>query len=453
MEEEIDLRPYFAAVFRQWRTIAFIVVAAAIGAALIALTLPVAYTANADVLILPSRSQLTFDSRFITNNALLGTDAASRRQSLIALASSPALEAQVIPKLPPDLVDKESQPGALAQRIRVKSDGDLLHIEASAADAQSAQLLVNLWGQAYVRAVNDLYGKDIGLLHELEAQQAEAQKRYDNAQRTLETFVGSSAIVQVGQQISMTLGLLNESGEGIQKLYAQYLAQARDLDATLRDAETLRQQVATGRSQGLANSLANLALRARAAGNAQLPIDLRFENPGDLNQDNSTTLADLDALIGVLKQRRVALMEQSQQLAQAIGAGEPGGGLPTELRSAYEKRLTELNQQYEQQTAQLKLLQQRRDLALESLSILQRKLNEQQVALGAPDTQVRFISAVAAPPRSTVSRAILYAGAAAIATMFLSILAVLGLTIVQPWLPSKRRQPRGERPLDRPTTG
>src|SRR5207244_2745160 len=143
------------------------------------------------------------------------------------------------------------------------------------------------------RSVNDLYGKNTTLLEQLGAQVSDAQKRYDDTQRGLETFVGSSTIVQVGQQISMTVDLLDESRAGTQKLYAQYLTQARDLEATLRDAETLRQQVASGQSEGLANNLAALALRARAVGDVQLPFDLRFDNPGALAQNNSATLTDL----------------------------------------------------------------------------------------------------------------------------------------------------------------
>jgi uncharacterized protein involved in exopolysaccharide biosynthesis len=115
--------------------------------------------------------------------------------------------------------------------------------------------------------------------------------------------------------------------------------------------------------------------------------------------------------------------------------------------------LSALNQQYEQQTAQVMLLEQRRNLALDALSILQRKFDEQRVALGTPEVQVRFISAAAEPPRGRLSRAILFGGAAAFAALFLSILIVLGQTIIRSWLPSRRPQPQTERPLDQPTAG
>jgi uncharacterized protein involved in exopolysaccharide biosynthesis len=451
MEEEIDLRPYFDALIRQWRTIAIVAGAAVVCAVLLAVVLPRSYTASGDVLILPSRTQLTFDPRFVTNNNTLGTDIASRRQALLALAGSQALEAAVRPQLPPEVVGEEYKPGALAGRIKVDSEGDLLHLEASGADAESAQALADTWAQTYVRTVNDLYGANITLIQQLETQQADAQKRYDDAERELETFIGESSIVRVGDQISMTVELLDASRAGTQQLYQQYLTQTRELEAALQDAETLREQVAAGQSEGLANSLAALALRARITGDASLPIDLRFDNPGELAQGNSASLADLDTLIAVLSQRRDAVLAQSQQLAETIEHGT-GSGLSPEARATYVNRLSELNREYEQQQAQMKLLEQRRDLALESLVILQRKLDEQRVAAGAPEVQVRFIGTTVTPPRSVLVRAILYGGAAAFAGCFLGILFVLGMAIVRPRLPAKSPPARGERPLDQPTT-
>jgi len=453
MQEEIDLRPYIIALIRQWRMIAIVVAVAVVGAVLVAVLNSPSYTASADVLVLPSRSQLTFDQRFVTNNAVLGTDAASRRQALIALATSSALEEKVYPKLGPDLAGQPYVPGALARRIRVTSDGDLLHIETTAATAQSAQALADTWGQVYVSAVNNLYNRDADMLHELETQSTEAQQRYDQAQHELETYVGTSSIVQVGQQISMTVELLDASREGAQQLYTQYLTQARDLEAVLRDAETLRQQVAAGQTQGLANGLAGLALRARAVGGGQLPVDLRFDNPGALAQESGLTVADLDTLISVLQQRRTALLEQSRQLAQALDgtSGADNGSLPLGLHDAYVKRLSALNQQFEQQTAQVKLLRQRRDLALDSLSILQSKLDEQRVAFGTPEIQVRFLGAAVEPPRSVATRAVLYGSAAAFVGLFFGIVVVAIRAFLKPRLSSKRSQARGERPLDQPT--
>ncbi len=141
MEAEIDLRPYVLALIRRWRVILLVVVVAMIGAILIAASLPLNYTASADILILPSQSQSAFDPRFVTNNTVLGTDISSRRQSLVALATSQALEDQVRAQLPSDLASAAS--GSLARRISVRADGDLLHLETSASDPQVAQVLAD----------------------------------------------------------------------------------------------------------------------------------------------------------------------------------------------------------------------------------------------------------------------------------------------------------------------
>ena len=44
-----------------------------------------------------------------------------------------------------------------------------------------------------------------------------------------------------------------------------------------------------------------LALRARVTGDARLPIDLRFDNPGELAPTTSASLAEIDALIAFMK--------------------------------------------------------------------------------------------------------------------------------------------------------
>jgi hypothetical protein len=98
----------------------------------------------------------------------------------------------------------------------------------------------------------------------------------------------------------------------------------------------------------------------------------------------------------------------------------------------------------------LKYLELRRNLALDSLSILQRKLDEQRVALGAPEVQVRFVSTTVEPAISALVRAVLYAVLAAFAALLLCAFGVLGQTVLRPRL-MPQPQPRAERPLDQPT--
>jgi uncharacterized protein involved in exopolysaccharide biosynthesis len=256
MEDEIDLRPYVRALVQQWRVIAIITIVATIGGLIVAMARPAVYTAKSDVLILPSRTQLAFDPRFVTSNSTLGTDIASRRQALLALVLSQVIEESARTKLPPALSSEPYQRGSLAGRISVDAEGDLLHISASSPDQDNAQAVADAWAQAYVRSVNDLYGVNSSLIVQLEMQQADAEKRYSETENELEAFISGSSIVRLSDQISMTAELLQTSREGTRQLYEQYLTQARDLESALYDAEPLRYQGAAGQSQGLANSRA-----------------------------------------------------------------------------------------------------------------------------------------------------------------------------------------------------
>lgn len=456
MEEEIDLRPYVQALLRRWRLIALLMLVGVVVAVLIALLSAPAYTARADILMLSARSELAFDQRFVTGDAAQSLDSNARRQALTALASQSTLEEQVLAQLPEGFVAQDYQAGNLAQRIEVRQEGDLLQIVARADDPQHALTLANAWGQVYVQLVNDIYGDNQGLLQEVELQLNEARQRYDQAQQELETFIGNSQLVQLDQQISVMEGLLNGSREANQALYTQYLSRTQELELILNDARTLRQQVASGQTDGFAGSLASLALQARTIGNVQLPVDLRFDGPDSLAQSDTVSLADLDTLIAILQERRAELLDLSQQFAQATATGQDNAtGLPATLRRQYEQELTRLKQQYEQEIAQQRALEQQRNLALDSLAILQRKLDEQRIAQGTSSRQVRLVGVVNDPPESILSQIVINSVIALMLSLLLGIVVVLWLEVIGPRISATQPAPsptQGDRPADRPVT-
>lgn len=454
MEEEIDLRPYFYALLRRWRLIALIVFVAVTLAVILALLTPPAYTARADVLILSARSELMFDERFVTSDVAQDLNAPSRHQALVTLASSSTLEEQARAQLPAEIAPPDAPVGALAGRVEVSREGDLLQITAGADDPQAAYTLANTWGQVYVQTVNELYSDNQSLLQELEQQQREAQQRYDSAQQELETFIGTGELVQIEQQMNVMQDLIDGSRSSNQSLYTQYLSRTQELELILNDAQTLREQVAAGQTDEFSRSLATLALRSRTAGDVQLPIDLRFDTTEGIFQSDDASLSDLDSLITILRDRRGELFEQSQQLAQAIATGsENVAGLPTALRTKYEQELAQLQQKFEQQTARKLALEQQRNVALESLTILQRKLDEQRIAQGTSASQVRLVGVVNNPQQSKLFNIITNSFIALIVSSFVSVLLVIGLEIIGPRI-ARQSSPaaQGDRPVDRPMT-
>lgn len=432
MQDEINLRPYLTSFLRWWRVIGLAAIVAMIIAMLVAVSQPRVYTATADVLILPSQSQLTFDPRFVTNNALLATDVASRRQSLIGLLSSPVLEDAVRPVLTGDLL--QVKPGSLADHINVTAEGDLLHIRVQDVDPQQAQLLADTWAKAYTKLVNDLYSRPGDLLSELETQLAEAQQRYEASQQALESYLGTSDIVRLTQQISSTSRLLSEADTSTSLLYAQYQTQARALEATIQDAGTLRQQLLEGKVSEIGNNLALLALQARVIGEIQLPVELRFDDPNVLLEPNAITAVDLARFIEILQQRRSELLSQSLEVMRSLHEGQDiSAGISSELRDSYVQQLTQLYQELEQQNAQLRFLTLQRDQAFDEFSLIQKKLNEQRVTLGTSTTQIRFINTIVEEPRSVTTQVVLNGVIAFTIALILGIMWSIVVVIVGPW--------------------
>jgi len=455
MESEIDLRPYILAVLHRWRLILLVGIVLGLVALLITLLQSPTYTATADVLIFPMRSQLEFDPRFTTSDALDDVSTLARQQALARLAESGVLAERVHSDLPADLIDQDlaDQPGSLVGQIEVSTEGNLLHLQATAADGQEAKILVDTWAQAYVSLVNELYGSDTGLSQEVEEQLVAAQERYESVQQELETFVGTSELIPIEQQIAVLNSLLQGSREANQTLYTEYLSRTHALELVLRDAQTLREQAEAGASDDLANSLSLLALRTRTVGDVQLPVELRFDDPGALTQVTGPTVDDLNALISILQQRQQELVVESQQLAKAIASGDgTTAALTAEQRGAYEEQLTMLQQQREQQIARQNFLQQQRDLAFDSLTILQRKLDEQRIAQGTSQVEVRLVGSVIEPLPSIVLRLVLNSAVAMFVGVFLGVLLVIGMEIIRPLLTSPQPQPSQdrERPVDQP---
>jgi capsular polysaccharide biosynthesis protein len=447
MEQEIDLRPYIVALMRRWRVIVLATLAVALLAIAVAALMPQAPQASANVLILATEARVRFDQRFTTDNPSPLTTPANQRTALIALASSTALEDQVKQQLPADFSVEPLQPGALASQVRVSTEGDLLSITVANANPERAQQLASLWAEQYVKLVNEAYGQDTTLIQNLQTQLDEAQQRYDEKQGELETFLGQSQLVQLEQQIKGIEGVLDGSREASQMLYTQYLSRTHELELVLNDAQTLRQQVQEGQASNVSQSLANLILQARAVSSTSgAPLDLRLESPTTFQQDDQATIASLDNLVLALQERRRQLLVKSTELAKAIATGgSTESGLTTEQRKQYEQDLTALNQQFEQVRATRQVLEQQRDVLRESLKILQSKLDEQRVAEGTSQAEVRYLGTTMEPPSSLLTRLALSGVAAAVVVFFLSVVLILFVDVVRPRLHAMQLAPSPER--------
>ena len=426
MDQEIDLRPYFLALVLRWRLIIICAISLAVigGAASFAST---TRSATSDIIIVPSSSQVTLDTRFQTTGSL-ATNPAAQRQGLINLASSRTLAEQVVK----DLGDITLSADALYAQVKVVSTSDLLQITVSNPDPDLALRIAQAWGKAYETLVISVYGGSQFRTDLLTSEIDLAQQRYDQAQTTLEKFLVSSQSIKVQQQIANLNDLLSGSRASQQQLYADYLSRSHQIELILQDAQTLRDQVDTQGTSKFANSFASLMLRVRMVDGSSPVFRLTAADLASIETDPGNLSVNLDQLIKALAHRRDQLLAQSNEVANAITSGGMiATGLDAATRQRYIDQVADLNSTYEQLQAQQSTLTQKRDLARDALTLLQRKRAEMEVAQGSPQVEVRFIGA-SITPFSRMSRAQLYAGVAGILGLLVGAVLALFLDVVIP---------------------
>lgn len=443
MEQEIDLRPYIQAFFRQWRLILGLVAAFCILAVIVTLLLPRQAKARGDVLVVARTSQLALDSRFAERDATMVTNATNQRQALIDLASSPELETRVAAEI---FQDDGYAPGQLRNAVSVTARSDLLQFEASAETSSQALELVEAWARHYEALVNEVYTRASIEDRNLESQIADAQARYDETKAALAAFYGAGDLVRAEQQVIRLEGLLKGGSEAQLSLYTSYLTRTQELSLILEDARALQAQYEEGDAD-LGASLAALVVRARLAGGEQLPVQLSFESAESFAQGQAAA-ADLERFIEVLEGERERMVAQAEALAGALAMGDTSAiGLPPELRQSYEAELSAARAALAEARGQETLLLQRQSVALKSLEVLQAKRDETQIAQAVPDISVRYVGKALVPPRSITTSLVLNLVVAGVLGLVLGSALVIGRTVMnhQSRPETAGAAPRGDR--------
>jgi len=379
MEEEIDLREYIDVIVRRWRWILGVTLAAVITAALVSFFLltPI-YEAKAGVVIVKSKSEITFEPKYrtLTEEELgrVGIDINARRKALDALVKSSSVASEVIAKLGPMLEPEERDVNTLLEMVETESNGDLIGIKVRGEDRRKIADIANAWGEAYEKYVNGLYGSMPQSPEDIQTQVAEAESSYKEAQEALAEFMGSNQVEALTREI-----------EDKQNTLADYYATKRHLDRLIADARTLRDQLrqqTSSSSTEMGNSLSIMLLQASAFTllSPGLPVQLQlaFDERAGLEGSAEEQAQNLDALLSILEARR------------------------EEVEGTLQQEILQLQEQLEREEARQQELTQARDLAWETYQTLARKEAEVQVATQVQDTEVRF-AVPAVEPREPVA--------------------------------------------------
>jgi len=396
VEEEIDLREYLDVIIRRWKWIVAITLVAVITAAIVSFfMIAPLYEARAGVMIVKSKSEITFEPKYRTLTeeelASAGVDIASRRKALEALVASSSVAVEAIAKLGPTLDPEEREVSILLEMVDTETTGDLIEIVVRSTDPKKAAAIANAWGEVYESYINELYSGRPQSAEDIGAQVLEARKTYEEAQVALTKFRGDN-----------TIEILSREIEAKQNALADSYATKQGLDRLIGDAKALRDQLRKGPSSSTASDLSIILLQANAfmvstslplqpstslplqpSTSLPLQLQLSLDQMAGLGGSAEDQLGDLDTLISVLEARR-------EEVQSPISEG------------SIQQEVLQLQEQLEQEEARRRELTQARDLAWETYQTLARKEAEVEVSAQVTDTEVRF-AVPAVEPQSPVA--------------------------------------------------
>ncbi len=399
VQEDLDLRPYVDVLLRRWWQI---LVIAAVAAGLLfgaSQLLAPTYRATALVTITDSRTVVQFDPRIQT---------IADRQPLRAypeLARSDAMLQTLIAQngaLPDDMRTVEG----LRDRLIAEAGNDLslLRLSVTHENPETAARVANAWASLFVAWANDVYRPaNAEQVDFYRAQLADADTTLAGAEAALIAFQerNRSAIGQNELDVQL-------------EAQALYLSERRDLNNLVRDVSGLLEQMR--RRQGsddptLADQLALIAVQLDAfSTQATLPVTLQLESATFLEgQSRAGLIAQLEDLLASLDTTR-------RELDGALAALEP--------------RILSLQQETLSAQTEASRLQRDYDIASETVLLLSRKVQEEQIASQEVVTGFRLASQASRPTEAISPRPFLNA---VIGGGFALLAAVAGLIALTWW--------------------
>lgn len=403
MYEEIDLRPYVVALFRNWM---WIVGAAVVGAAVafgFSGMLPATYEATALVALTETRPTAwfleieQFDPRYNTGSSSVKPFSAYQE-----LATSDEILMQLLGEVGSQLSETETvQELRGLLEVQPGEDIRLLRLTVQYGDPGVAADVANVWASVFVGWAGDIYGESgEEQLAFFETQLTEAEGRLDAAEAELIAFQARnrSAILE-NRLIS-----LGEAQLG-------YLEEQQSIRFLLQDIRDLRNQLAEGSGDGavsFADELTALSLQLQAYdahtdGPLQFQVSAAESLTGKSRQEQ---VLFLDSLLVSLEARIEEIEGELSQLEPEI------------LRLQEEKQAVD--------TEEIRL---ERELAVadETFVALAQRVGQERITVQDAGGQVRLASRAAVPEYGSGPGRLIVTGVGVVVGLAIGIFGVLVL--------------------------
>ncbi len=394
-EQEIDLRPYLAAVAdKKFWILGFGILGFVLGLALSSLLAPT-YEATALIAVTLPRERVEFDDRIQTISDLQPLEAYPE------LALSDQMLVDLLAQIPADEMMTLTQ---LRRQVSASpgSDPSIVKLTVENTNPELAAEMANTWAALFVNWANQVYGyQGDEQLTFFEARLADAKGELESTEQALIDFQSSNRITILVNELS-----------AVQQTHADYLAKQRQTDLILQDIESLLAQNSSGDLSNAVSidTLASILLQVRALGGvpgstlaaAPWQIQLNVDGQGPAEQsDQRQVIADL----------RDILVAQSAQIEERLAAIEPQILTVQQERQEADILKERLNRDYQ--------------VAVETYTTLARTVDEKRITSVDTTSGVKLASQTAVPERPSSPNVLLNAIIAGIAGLILSTLAVL----------------------------
>ena len=433
-EQRTIAKVIFGWIARNW----IVVLAGALAGVLLASSRaaqPPTYVSEALVTLAPQRTQVQFDPNVKTDQGVATIDA-ERRQALVELVVNDRVERDAARRLASSQTGFNFHPGELVRQVdgSLRPRSEVISIVARSDTPAEATAIASAWAQGYIEFVNQLYGSLPGpSLASLEAARDQAAAQSDAAQAAYEGDLRSSQVEAITDQIhqrEQELARLSPPTAGNTQISAAddyrviQLKTVNDLSELLRRIDTSRtalQLLVDGSSSDMISGSSETALALIKAQlvsiQNSLPRNVQLSVP---SSDAATTRSALQSLLASLNAARTQISGEleAQRRAYESQVAARADVLNDELR-VLRSQLAEASSRRTNLAAQ-------RDLALNTYTVLAKKVEEQRVADAAVGREVELASDASPAQRIPQSRV----GPTALGLVLGAALAsVLALTI------------------------
>jgi uncharacterized protein involved in exopolysaccharide biosynthesis len=412
MQDEIDLRPYLAALWRRWYWIVGMAVVAAVVAFVFTRISPPAYEASAVIMITEPQYQMQFDPRF-------GTEVQEPAyRAFPTLATSDGVLARVVESYTPS-----AEAGLeawnvhhLRRMVEATSEGDprLLVLTVRALTAKDTAAIAAVWADVLAERGNEIYGSSEEDVSFLEAQFAQSKRALDEADTAVIEFQARNRTSILAAQLA-----------SLEETQQRYLTETIKIAFLTQDVEDLRAQIGGQSAEGQAPpgaSLTALLLQIRAY-NAESTSSVLLE------------VRDDGALLDTTVAEQVKLLDDLAATLEARAA-------EIDARLAgLEPRQLALQRELQVDATELARLLREQELADETYATLVRKLDEARIAAEEEDELLQVGSYPSMPTEPASRGGILAAAAGGLLGFLAGVVIVLVVHLIE------------ERPGARPAAG